>query len=60
MFFVRISFFLKSRAQLQVEELQPLLKENREYFLATKALACAASVSSRGSSRNPGQEQKKN
>ena len=42
-----------------MEELQPLLKENREYFLATKALACAASVSSRGSSRNPGQEQKK-
>ena len=38
MFFVRISFFFKSRAQLHVEELQPLLKENREYFLATKAL----------------------
>ena len=30
--------FLKSLAQLHVEELQPLLKENREYFLATKAL----------------------
>ena len=30
--------FLKSLAQLHVEELQPLLKENREYFFATKAL----------------------
>ena len=38
MFFVRISFFFKSRAQLHVEELQTLLKENKEYFLATKAL----------------------
>ena len=29
--------FFKSRAQLHVEELQPLLKEKRECFLATKA-----------------------
>ena len=31
-------FFKVSCLQLHVEELQPLLKENREYFLATKAL----------------------
>ena len=30
--------FLRSRAQLHVQRLQPILKENREYFLAPKAL----------------------
>ena len=31
-------FKVKSRAQLHVQKLQTLLKENREYFLASKAL----------------------
>ena len=38
MFFVIIYNFLRSRAQLHVQRLQPILKENREYFLAPKAL----------------------
>ena len=40
MYFIIIWIFLKSRAQfsLHVQRLQPLLKENWEYFLAPKAL----------------------
>ena len=40
-FCYNLNFFPKSRAQLRVQRLQTLLKENREYFLAPEAQCVA-------------------